>query len=149
MRFVLTDEQRDFASALDRCSAAADTVAVARAWADGDTEPGLKLWARLAEQGLTVLATDATPVEVCVAFEALGRYAVPGPWVESAAYLPVLLGREVDDIATRGRASARAVRAGCGRGRHGARGGRRLGDARPRSETLRRSVDPTRRLFDV
>ncbi len=35
-----------------------------------------------------------------MAFEALGRYAVPGPWVESAAYLPVLLGREIDDVAT-------------------------------------------------
>ena len=33
----------------------------------------------------------ATPVELVVAFEALGRYAVPGPWVESAAYLPLAL----------------------------------------------------------
>ena len=47
-----------------------------------------------------MLATEATPVEVCVAFEALGRHAVPGPWVESAAYLPVALGREVEGIAT-------------------------------------------------
>ena len=49
---------------------------------------------------MTSLATEATPVEVCLAFEALGRHAVPGPWVESAAYLPVALGREVDGIAT-------------------------------------------------
>ena len=61
---------------------------MARAWADGDHEPGLKLWARLAEQGVTMLATEATPVEVVIAFEALGKYAVPGPWVESAAFLP-------------------------------------------------------------
>lgn len=100
MRFVLTGEQRDFASSLDKLLAASDTVSVARAWADGDAEPGLKLWARLAEQGVTALATDATPVELCVAFEVLGRYAVPGPWVESAAYLPVLLGRELDEVAT-------------------------------------------------
>ena len=100
MRFVLDDDQRDFAAALDSLLGSAGTVAVARAWADGDHDPGLKLWARLADLGVTSLATDATPVEVCVAFEALGRHAVPGPWVESAAYLPVALGREVDGVAT-------------------------------------------------
>jgi alkylation response protein AidB-like acyl-CoA dehydrogenase len=94
MRFELTDEQRAFGDALERLLTAADTVGVARAWADGDTGPGLKLWARLAEQGVTalVIPEDAggmggSPVELVVAFEALGRHAVPGPWVETAAYL--------------------------------------------------------------
>jgi alkylation response protein AidB-like acyl-CoA dehydrogenase len=100
MRFALDDDQRDFAAALEGLLAGADTVKAARAWADGDHDPGVKLWARLAELGVTTLATEATPVEVCLAFEALGRHAVPGPWVESAAYLPVALGREVDGIAT-------------------------------------------------
>lgn len=100
MRFVLDDDQRDFAAALERLLAASDPVAVARAWAAGDHGPGRRLWARLAEQGVTMLATEATPVEVVVAFEALGRHAVPGPWVESAAYLPVALGREIEGIAT-------------------------------------------------
>ena len=100
MRFELTEDQRDFAASLDRLLAGADTAKIARAWAEGEHEPGLKLWSRLAEQGVTMLATDATPVELCVAFEALGRYAVPGPWVESAAYLPVALGREVEGIGT-------------------------------------------------
>jgi alkylation response protein AidB-like acyl-CoA dehydrogenase len=100
MRFALTDDQRDFAASLDALLASADTVAAARAWADGDTAPGLKLWTRLAEQGVTMLATEATPVEVVVAFETLGRHAVPGPWVESAAYLPRLLRQEVDGIGT-------------------------------------------------
>ena len=100
MRFELTEDQRDFADSLERLLAGADTAKVARAWADGDHEPGLKLWSRLAEQGVTMLATEATPVELCIAFEALGRYAVPGPWVESAAYLPIALGREVEGIAT-------------------------------------------------
>ena len=100
MRFVLTDDQRDFGSSLDSLLAASDTAAVARAWGDGDTAPGLALWKRLADQGLTMLATEATPVELSVAFEALGRHAVPGPWVESAAYLPIALGREVDGVAT-------------------------------------------------
>lgn len=102
MRFELTEEQRDFASALDKLLASSDTAAVARAWGEGDTGPGLELWQRLAEQGLTMLATEATLVEVVVAFEALGRYAVPGPWVESAAFLPLLLGRELDGIGTVG-----------------------------------------------
>ena len=100
MRFELTEDQRDFAAALEALLAGVDTVAVARAWAGGDHEPGLKLWARLAELGVTMLATEATPVEVCIAFEALGRHAVPGPWVESAAYLPAALGREVEGVAT-------------------------------------------------
>jgi acyl-CoA dehydrogenase-like protein len=100
MRFVLDADQRDFAASLDALLASSDTVAVARAWADGDAAPGLKLWTRLAEQGVLSLATEATPVELCIALEALGRYAVPGPWVESAAYLPVALGREVEGVAT-------------------------------------------------
>jgi alkylation response protein AidB-like acyl-CoA dehydrogenase len=100
MRFELTGDQRDFAGSLESLLATSDTPAVARAWAAGDAGPGRALWKRLADQGLTMLATEATPVEVCVAFEALGRYAVPGPWVESAAYLPVALGHEVEGIAT-------------------------------------------------
>ena len=91
MRFTLTDEQTGFARSLDDLLSKADTPAVNRAWANGDHEPGLKLWSRLADLGVTVLATEASPIEVCVAFEALGRHAVPGPWVESAAYLPIAL----------------------------------------------------------
>lgn len=100
MRFELTTDQRDFAASLESLLGAADPVGAARAWADGDHAPGLKLWQRLAEQGVTQLATEASPVEVVVALEALGRHAVPGPWVESAAYLPVALGREVEGLAT-------------------------------------------------
>ena len=96
VRFELNADQRDFAASLESLLASADTVGAARAWADGDHGPGLKLWERLAEQGLTMLATEASPVEVCIALEALGRHAVPGPWVESAAYLPVALGHEVE-----------------------------------------------------
>jgi len=100
MNFEHTTDQRDFASSLESLLASADTTGTARSWADGDTAPGLKLWTRLAEQGLTMLATEATPVELGIAFEALGRHAVPGPWVESAAYLPTLLGHEVGGIGT-------------------------------------------------
>lgn len=100
MRFEHTTDQRDFAASLEALLTGAGGVAAARAWAAGDTAPGLALWARLAEQGLTMLATEATPVEVAIAFEALGRHAVPGPWVESAAYLPIALGAEVEGVGT-------------------------------------------------
>jgi hypothetical protein len=91
MKFELDTEQAGFARSLDDLLSKADTPAVNRAWAAGDHEPGLKLWSRLADLGVTSLATEAAPLEVAVAFEALGRYAVPGPWIESAAYLPVAL----------------------------------------------------------
>ena len=146
MRFVLSDEQRDFAAALDKLLSASDTVTVARAWAEGDTGPGLELWHRLAEQGLTMLATEATPVEVVVAFEALGRHAVPGPWVESAAHLPVLLGREIDGIGTVG--TPLALDADLADEVY------LLDEDSVRSATVagpseRASVDPTRRLFTL
>lgn len=100
MRFELDEDQRDFASALESLLAGAGTVAAARAWAEGDHAPGLGLWKRLADLGVTSLASDASPVEVAIAFEAIGRHVVPGPWIESAAFLPVLLGREVEGVAT-------------------------------------------------
>ncbi len=100
MRFELDEDQRDFAAALESLLAGAGTVAAARAWAEGDHAPGLGLWKRLADLGVLSLATDASAVEVVVAMEALGRHVVPGPWVESAAYLPVALGREVEGVAT-------------------------------------------------
>jgi alkylation response protein AidB-like acyl-CoA dehydrogenase len=146
MRFVLTDEQRDFASALDRLLAASDTAAVARAWAEGDTDPGIKLWQRLAEQGLTMLATEATPVEIVVAFEALGRYAVPGPWVESAAHLPVLLGREVDGVGTVG--TPLALDADLADEVY-LLDGDAVRSATVDGPSERASVDPTRRLFTL
>ncbi|MEO5663064.1 MAG: acyl-CoA dehydrogenase, partial [Nocardioides sp.] len=100
MKFIYDNEQRDLAATLDKLLTASDPAAIARAWAAGDTAPGLALWQTLAEQGVTMLATEATPVEVCIAFEALGRHAAPGPWVESAAYLPIALGHEVEGVST-------------------------------------------------
>lgn len=133
MRFELDGDQQDFAAALDSLLANADTVTVARAWADGDHEPGLKLWARLAELGVTSLADE--PVFLVLAFERLGYHAVPGPYVESVAYLsredgigtvavpphvPYALDADVADVA----------------------------DV-PHVGPMRVSVDRTRRLFEV
>src|SRR5271166_2095283 len=78
--------------------AAADLPTAVRAWADGDTSPGRKVWARLADLGVTALAVperfgglDAHPVDLVVALERLGRWCVPGPVAESVAVAPVLL----------------------------------------------------------
>lgn len=98
MHFEPSAEQRGFARSLDDLLAGSDTPTVVRAWAGGDHDPGLKLWQRLADLGVTGLLVpeahgglDASPVDLVVAFEALGRHAVPGPWVESVALLPALL----------------------------------------------------------
>jgi hypothetical protein len=86
-------EQLEFAQALRELLASADVPAAVRAWASGDAAPGRKLWARLAELGLRELAAD--PVGLVLAFEELGRAALPGPYVESIAVLPALV-HEID-----------------------------------------------------
>ncbi|MFF7230336.1 acyl-CoA dehydrogenase family protein [Streptomyces sioyaensis] len=92
MRFLLSDEQREFARSLDGMLGAAGTPAVARAWAAGEHRPGRALWARIAEAGVFGLAVSARhggmgqlPAELAVAFHELGRHAVPGPLVETVA----------------------------------------------------------------
>ena len=69
MRFELDADQLDFAASLESLLSSADTVKVARAWADGDHRPGLRLGARLAELGVTSLAAE--PDFLAVAFERL------------------------------------------------------------------------------
>ncbi|GAA1899689.1 acyl-CoA dehydrogenase [Streptomyces durmitorensis] len=92
MRFLLDDEQREFARSLDAMLTAADTPAAARAWAAGDFAPGRAVWGRLADAGVFALAVPEEhegmgllPVETAVAFVELGRHAVPGPVVETVA----------------------------------------------------------------
>lgn len=146
MKFELTAEQTGFARSLDDLLSRADAPAVNRAWAAGDHEPGLKLWTRLADLGVTSLATEATPVEVCVAFEAIGRYVVPGPWIESAAYLPVAL-PDVDLSESRATvATPYAVDADVADDVYIDVDGRLH---RATAAAAATSVDPSRHLFDV
>src|SRR5271156_221589 len=98
MRFDLDAQQGVFAASIDAALAAADVPGAVRAWADGDTAPGRKVWARLADLGVTALAVperleglDAHPVDLVVALERLGRWCVPGPVTESVAVVPILL----------------------------------------------------------
>lgn len=98
MKFDLDQEQRDFAASIDAALGAADVPGAVRAWSQGDLEPGRAVWNRLAELGVTALAVPeefdgigAHPVDLMLAIEALGRWCVPGPVVESIAVAPILL----------------------------------------------------------
>ncbi|MFJ9470679.1 acyl-CoA dehydrogenase family protein [Streptomyces caniferus] len=97
MRFLLTDEQREFTRTLDGMLGASGTPAAARAWAAGERKPGRELWARIAATGVFALAVperyggvDPLPVELALAFVELGRHAVPGPLVETVAAAALL-----------------------------------------------------------
>ncbi|WP_411084302.1 acyl-CoA dehydrogenase family protein [Streptomyces sp. cmx-18-6] len=99
MRFLLDDEQREFARSLHALLTAADTSSAVRGWAAGDHGPGLALWRRLADAGVFALAVPEAyggvgplPVETAVAYLELGRHGVPGPVVESVAAGVLLAG---------------------------------------------------------
>lgn len=98
MRFALTAEQVDFAASLRKMCEAAKTPGVVRAWGTGDSAAGKALIRQLAEAGalgLTITEENggfgAGPMELIVAFLEIGRAAVPGPLVETAAAIPALL----------------------------------------------------------
>jgi alkylation response protein AidB-like acyl-CoA dehydrogenase len=98
VKFDLDEQQRDFAASIDAALASADLPGAVRAWAQGDTAPGRKVWARLADLGVTALMVpekfdgiEAHPVDLVVAAERLGRWCVPGPVTESIAVAPILL----------------------------------------------------------
>ena len=163
MRFTLDEQQRDFAASIDAALASADLPTAVRAWAAGDTAPGRKVWARLADLGVTALAVserfggvEAHPVDLVVALERLGRWCVPGPVTESIAVAPVLMAD--DDRAERlasGELIAtvalpphvlRAVDAEFAGVTLLAADGA-VSDVQPRQAHA--SVDPSRRLYDV
>jgi alkylation response protein AidB-like acyl-CoA dehydrogenase len=167
MDFRLTEEQDGFAQSLTELMAKADSVAVARAWADGDAEPGLALWRRLADQGVNALVVPeeqgglgGTSVDLVVAFEVLGHQLAVGPWIESAAYLASAL--DGDDLAAVAEGAVAtvvvpplvpyALDADVAEKVYVPVGGGGFETLVPRSSTtgaVLRSVDTTRRLFDV
>ncbi|MEB3069629.1 acyl-CoA dehydrogenase [[Mycobacterium] vasticus] len=106
MKFDLDQEQRDFAASIDAALGAADVPGAVRAWSSGDTAAGKRVWNQLSELGVTALAVPeefdgigAHPVDLVVAIEALGRWCVPGPVVESIAVAPTLLAGSPDAAA--------------------------------------------------
>jgi alkylation response protein AidB-like acyl-CoA dehydrogenase len=163
VRFTLDEQQQDFAASIDAALASADLPSAVRAWGTGDAAPGRKVWARLADLGVTALAVpekfggiEARPVDLVVALEQLGRWCVPGPVTESVAVAPVLM---ADDDRAGQLASGElivtvALPPGMPRAVDAEIAGLTLlavdgavGDATPgQSHT---SVDPSRKLYDV
>jgi alkylation response protein AidB-like acyl-CoA dehydrogenase len=163
MKFALDEQQRDFAASIDAALGAADVPGAVRAWAQGDTAPGRKVWSALTDLGVTALAVperydgiEAHPVDLVVALERLGRWNVPGPVAESIAVAPVLLANDDRSAALAAGeliatvalppAAPRAVNADFAGLTLLAQDGR-VGDAA--AGKAHESVDPTRRLFDV
>ncbi|WP_040864597.1 acyl-CoA dehydrogenase family protein [Nocardia exalbida] len=109
MRFALSPEQLDFGASLRKLLEAGRVPAAVRAWASGDSGPGRALIRQLADAGVLGLAVaeqhggiGAEPIDLVVAFQELGRAAVPGPLVETAAAIPALLQALPDqDLAAR------------------------------------------------
>lgn len=98
MRFALDLDLQDFAASLDSMLAAADVPQVSRLLASGDVGAVRVLWKALSDLGVTGLMIDrehdglgAEPLGMVVALEGLGRWAVPGPVVESVVAVPTLL----------------------------------------------------------
>ena len=163
MNFELDEQQRDFAASIDAALGAADLPGAIRAWAVGDTAPGRKVWAQLADLGVTALVVpekydgiEAHPVDLVVAVERLGRWCVPGPVTESIAVAPLLL---ADDDRSAGLASGELI-ATVALPPHAPRAvdadtaGLILvaadGEVREGSPgASHESVDPSRKLFDV
>jgi hypothetical protein len=96
VRFSPSTEQRELAATVHALLSATDVPSVATAWADGDHDPGLDLFGKLAKIGVAELAD--LPVEQVMVFEELGRHAVPGSLIESYAVAPAL--GLTDDLAT-------------------------------------------------
>lgn len=163
MNFEIDEQQRDFATSIDAALGAAGLPAAIRAWATGDTTPGRKVWAQLADLGVTALLVpekydgiEAHPVDLVVAAERLGRWCVPGPVAESIAVAPILL---ADDDRVAGLASGELI-ATVALPPHAPRAvdadtaGLILlaTDGEVREATAgaeHESVDPSRKLFDV
>ncbi|BBY24268.1 acyl-CoA dehydrogenase [Mycobacterium stomatepiae] len=121
------------------------------------------MWEQLANLGVTALAVpekydglDAHPVDLVVALERLGRWCVPGPVAESIAVAPILLG---DDERSAGLSSGELI-ATVALSPHTPRavdaeaaGLVLLASDGSVSEAAagecHRSVDPSRRLYDV
>jgi alkylation response protein AidB-like acyl-CoA dehydrogenase len=98
MRFVLEPEQQDMADTLRAMFTAADVPAIARSWADGDGESWRKLWRSLADLGVTGVTLPEErgglglgPVELALCLQECGYAGLPGPVIESLAFLPALL----------------------------------------------------------
>ncbi|GCA98976.1 acyl-CoA dehydrogenase family protein [Mycolicibacterium sp. NCC-Tsukiji] len=167
MFFELDESQRDFAASIDAALCAADVPAAVRAWGGvekaADAAPGRKIWSTLADLGVTALnvpeefdGIGAHPVDLVVALERLGYWAVPGPVTESIAVAPVLLAadKRSEGLASGELIATVALSPLAPRAVDADTAGLILlaGDGQVQDATIgaeHQSVDPARHLFDV
>lgn len=163
MKFALDEQQRDFAASIDAALGAADLPGTVRAWSAGDVAPGRKVWEQLTNLGVTALAVpqkfdglEAHPVDLVVALERLGRWCVPGPVAESIAVAPVLLADDdrCAELASGELIATVALPPAMPRAVDAEAAGLVLlatdeGVSQGTSGARHRSVDPSRRLYDV
>nr|WP_296766514.1 acyl-CoA dehydrogenase [Rhodococcus sp. (in: high G+C Gram-positive bacteria)] len=98
MRFAMDAYRTDFGRSIDAMLEDSDVPGISRALAAGDPAPLRTLWKSLSDSGITGLlvdvefdGSDAEPLDMVVALERLGKWAVPGPVVESLVAIPTLL----------------------------------------------------------
>lgn len=167
MFFELDESQRDFAASIDAALGAADVPAAVRAWGGvekaADAAPGRKIWSTLADLGVTALnvpeefdGIGAHPVDLVVALDRLGYWAVPGPVTESIAVAPVLLAadKRSEGLASGELIATVALPPLAPRAVDADTAGLILlaGDGQVQDATIgaeHQSVDPARHLFDV
>lgn len=167
MFFELDESQRDFAASIDAALCAADVPAAVRAWGGvekaADAAPGRKVWSTLADLGVTALnvpeefdGIGAHPVDLVVALDRLGYWAVPGPVTESIAVAPVLLAadKRSEGLASGELIATVALSPLAPRAVDADTAGLILlaGDGQVQDATIgaeHQSVDPARHLFDV
>jgi alkylation response protein AidB-like acyl-CoA dehydrogenase len=165
--FELDESQRDFAASIDAALGAADVPAAVRAWGGvekaADAAPGRKVWSTLADLGVTALnvpeefdGIGAHPVDLVVALDRLGYWAVPGPVTESIAVAPVLLAadKRSEGLASGELIATVALSPLAPRAVDADTAGLILlaGDGQVQDATIgaeHQSVDPARHLFDV
>lgn len=101
MQFQQSEEQFAFAEAIDDIAAGMGGTQVARDWGAGNLDSGRALWEQFAELGLAGLTAPESEggmggdlTDLVTVFERFGYNAVPGPYVESLAFLPHLVSAE-------------------------------------------------------
>ncbi|WP_223170552.1 acyl-CoA dehydrogenase family protein [Microbacterium sp. NIBRBAC000506063] len=109
MRFLPSEEQTVFAETIDEIVQGHGGSEIAQQWAAGESDAGLALWTQFAELGLTALRVPETQggfggslSDLAIVFERLGYHGVPGPYIESIAFLPALVDEATRDAIVAG-----------------------------------------------
>lgn len=105
MQFMHSEEQLAFSEAIDDIVEGIGGTQIARTWGEGDFSLGESLWDQFTELGLNGLlipedegGMGGSLTDLATVFERFGYQGVPGPYVESVAFLPQIV--SADDRAS-------------------------------------------------